>query len=184
MVDPISNRFCFSRIEFLTMEFCLEYHKREKITALSVLVGAMLIRFYVIPNYVDLPQEYSHASLSPAFFPILAVWFIMGLAVLYLIHAFLPARGGSRYQGDNDWISTGEERKAYVSSLIIIVYLLVLAVLGFLISTVMVLAVLFILQGVRKPLKVALISILVTIGVYLFFLYVMKVHFPEGIIFE
>ena len=162
----------------------MEYYKREKITALSTLVGALVVRFYVIPNYIDLPEEYTHASLSPAFFPILAVWFIAGMSVLYLIHNFLLARGGSRYQGGDDWISGREERMAYICSLIIIVYLLALCYLGFIISTVLILVALLVLQGVRKPLKVALISILVTIGVNLFFLYVMKIHFPKGIIFE
>jgi len=162
----------------------LEYYKREKITALSVLAGALLVRFYLIPNYIEVPQKYAFSSLSPAFFPILAIWFIAGLAILYLIHITLLSRGKSRYNGENDWISAGEERMAYACSGVIIVYLLVLDYIGFLISTVLVLAVLLVLQGVRKPIKVSLISIGVTLGIYLFFLYVMKIHFPKGIIFE
>ena len=145
--------------------------------------GALVVRFYVIPNYIELPEKYAHASLSPAFFPILAVWLITGLSALYLIHNFLLARGGSRYKG-GEWMSRREERLAYLCSLIIIVYIPALHYLGFIISTVLILAVLLVLQGVRKPLKVALISILVTIGVNFFFLYVMKVHFPKGVIFE
>ena len=106
-----------------------------------------------------------------------------GLSALYLIHNFLLARSGSRYKGV-EWMSRREERLAYLCSLIIIVYIPALHYLGFIISTVLILAVLLVLQGVRKPLKVALISILVTISVNFFFLYVMKVHFPKGFIFE
>lgn len=146
--------------------------------------GALLIRFYLIPNYIELSQEYAFSSLSPAFFPILAIWFIAGLAVLYLIHMTLLSRAKPRYEGRKDFISAGEERMAYACSVAIIFYLLVLDYLGFLISTVLLLAALLVFQGVRKPIKLSLISIVVTLGVYFFFLYVMKVHFPKGIIFE
>ena len=114
----------------------------------------------------------------------MAIWFIAGLAILHLIHITLLSRGKSRYKGENDWISAREERMAYACSAVIIVYLLVLNYIGFLISTVLVLAGLLVMQGVRKPIKVSLISIGVTLGIFLFFLYVMKIHFPKGIIFE
>jgi putative tricarboxylic transport membrane protein len=171
-------------MESLAKEFCLEYYKREKIIAFSVLAGGLAVRYYLIPNYIEIPQKYTFASLSPAFFPILTAWFIVGLALLYLIHNILLTRGKSHVEGKSDWISTGEERMAYVCTVVIIIYLLVLGTLGFLISTVLFLAALLVLQGVRKPFKVALISVLVTMGIYLFFLYVMKIHFPKGIIFE
>ena len=153
---------------------------------MSVLLGALLVRFYIIPNYIEITEEYDLASLSPSFFPILATWVIAGLATLNLVHTFL--RGKRRTYGDGDagdrWLSTGEERKAYLSALVIIGYFVAMKLVGFLISTILLLAILFLLQGVKGPIKVAITSLSVTAGVYLFFLYVMKVHFPIGLIFE
>jgi len=162
----------------------LEYIKREKISTVSVLVGALLVRFYVIPNYIEITEDYDLASLSPAFFPILATWVIAGLAALNIALTFL--RGKRRtYGGDGEaWLSPGEERKAYLSALVIIGYFVAMKLVGFLISTILLLAILFLLQGVKGPLKVAITSLSVTAGIYLFFLYVMKVHFPIGLIFE
>ena len=82
------------------------------------------------------------------------------------------------------WLSSGEEWKALASCLAIIAYYFLMKAIGFVISTILVLAFLLWFQGVKKPIKVALISIMVTAGLYLFFLYVMKVHFPKGILFE
>ena len=162
----------------------MEFNKREKITALSVLAGALVVRFFVIPNYIEITEEYELASLSPAFFPKLAVWVIAGLAVLHLVFTF--SRRKSQIHGEDieEWLSPGEEWKAYISSLVIIGYFFAMKAIGFLISKLIVLVVLFIIQGAKGPLKVAITSISVTAGVYLFFLYVMHVHFPKGLIFE
>ena len=45
------------------------------------------------------------------------------------------------------------------------------------------LAALLILQDIKRPLRVILISLPVTLGVYLFFYFVMQVHFPKGVIY-
>ena len=50
----------------------MEYRKKERVTALAVLAGALLVLIYVIPNHIDLDQEFELAILSPAFFPKLA----------------------------------------------------------------------------------------------------------------
>ena len=73
---------------------------------------------------------------------------------------------------------------AHLSALVIIGYFLAMKFAGFLISTVLLLVILFLLQGVKGPLKVAITSLSVTAGIYVFFLYVMKVHFPMGSIFD
>ncbi|MEE9418244.1 MAG: tripartite tricarboxylate transporter TctB family protein [Desulfatiglandaceae bacterium] len=162
----------------------MEYRKKERVTALAVLAGALLVLIYVIPNHIDLDQEFELASLSPAFFPKLATWIIVGLAALLFVMAFTKKKGQDGGEDEEEWLSSREEWSAYRSFLVVIGYLFAMKYIGFLISTVMVLAVLLLLQGEKKPLKVVLTSVLVTAGVYLFFLYVMKVHFPEGLIFK
>jgi uncharacterized membrane protein len=81
-------------------------------------------------------------------------------------------------------LSRGEELNAHKAALVIVGYVLAMKYIGFLIATVLVLAVLLGLQDIKKPLHVGLISILVTAGVFLFFYFIMQVHLPKGLIFE
>lgn len=158
--------------------------KREIIIDVTVLIGALIVLFYVIPTYIDLEQEYDLASLSPAFFPKIATWLIAGLTALHLLSIIAGRKGSVGPVEGEEWLSSGEQWKALASCLAIIAYFFLMKVIGFIVSTILVLAFLFLFQGVKKPIKVALISIMVTAGLYLFFLYVMKVHFPEGVLFE
>ena len=158
--------------------------KREIITDISILICALLVLFYIIPTRIELEQEYDLASLSPAFFPIIATWLIAGLTLLHLLFILIRRKSSGVAEEGEAWLSSGEEWKALASCLAIIAYYFLMKFIGFIVSTILVLGFLFFFQGVRKPLKVALISIMVTAGLYLFFLYVMKVHFPKGLLFE
>ena len=158
--------------------------KWEIITDVSVLIGALIVLFFVIPIYIDLEQEYDLASLSPAFFPTIATWFIAGLTSLHLLLIIIRRKKSASHEEGDGWLSSSEQWKAIASCLAIIAYFFLMKGIGFIVSTILVLAFLFWFQGVKKPIKVILTSILVTAGIYLFFLYIMKVHFPKGILFE
>ena len=162
----------------------MQYRVRELITAISILVATLVIIFYVIPNNIDLEQEYDLASLSPAFFPNLAAWIIVALACLHIINTLLQKKKTVAAEGEEEWLSPPEEFSAYKSAFVIVLYFFAMKYVGFLISTALVLAALFVLQDIKKPLRVILISILVTAGIFLFFFYVMQVHFPKGALFE
>ena len=162
----------------------MQYRKREVITAVSILVAALAIIFYVIPNYIDMEEEFELASLSPAFFPNLAAWIIAALAGLLAISALWQPKKAATDNSDEEWLSRTEELNTYKAALVIVGYVLAMKYIGFLISTVLVLAVLLVLQDIKKPRHVGLISILVTGGVFLFFYFIMQVHLPKGLIFE
>ena len=149
-----------------------------------VLAGALLVIFYIIPNFIEMDQEYDLASMSPAFFPKLAGWVIALLAGFHLVILLLQRKKTVAVDNDEEWLSVSEERSAYKSALVIIIYSFVMKYVGFLISTTILLAVLLIFQDERKPIKIILISVLVTIGVFLFFYFIMQVHFPKGLVFE
>jgi len=162
----------------------LEYRKREKITALSILVGALLVQFFVLPNFIDHTEEYDLASLSPDFFPSLAVWLITGLAVVYIFFAFYDKKKSAGPGNAANGLSPGEMKKALLCCLIIIGYFVAIKFFGFLVATIPVLFVLFLIQGVKGIIRMVCISFASPIGIYLFFLYVLKVHFPQGVFFE
>ena len=154
------------------------------ISAIVVLAGALLVIFFIIPNFIEMDQEYDLVSMSPDFFPKLAGGIIAILAGLHLIFLLVQRRKPTAVEPHEEWLTAGEERSAYKSALVIIIYFIVMKYIGFLISTAALLAVLLIFQDERKPLKIILVSVLVTICVFLFFYFVMQVHFPKGVIFE
>jgi len=162
----------------------VKYQKRELISAMVVLAGALLVIFYIIPNFIEMDQEYDLASMSPDFFPKLAGWVIALLAGLHLVLLLFQRKKAVTVDNDEDWLSASEERSAYKSALVIIIYFFAMKYVGFLISTTFLLVVLLIFQDERKPIKIILVSVLVTMGVFLFFYFVMQVHFPKGLIFE
>jgi len=162
----------------------LDSIKRDKIVDISIIAGAIFLHFYVFPHHITTAEEYALASLSQDFFPKIIVWLIAGLATLHLALAIIKGRSPETEEDVEAWLSPKEEYNAYVSSLLIIAYLIIMKYVGFILSTIAVLAVLFVMQGVRGPIKVILTSFMVTIGVYLLFLYVLKVHFPMGLFFE
>ena len=107
--------------------------KREIITALSVLASALLVIFYLIPNYIELEEEFELASLSPAFFPLIAAWIIAGLAGLYLISILIRKKRGVDIDMDHEWLSAGKELNAYKSALVVIAYVFIIKYVGFII---------------------------------------------------
>ena len=162
----------------------MQYGKKDLITAVSILAAALAIIFYVIPNFIDMEEEFELASLSPAFFPGLASWVIAALAGVLVISALLQKNKSVTDEGNEEWLRRAEELNAYKSALVIVGYAFAMKYIGFLIATALVLSVLLVFQDIKKPLHVALISILVTGGVFLFFYFIMQVHLPKGLIFE
>jgi hypothetical protein len=48
----------------IAQEVGMEYTKKERVTALDVLADALLLLIYVIPNHIDLDQEFELTSLG------------------------------------------------------------------------------------------------------------------------
>lgn len=120
----------------------MQYRKRELLTALTKLLAALAIIFYVIPNYIDMEEEFELASLSPSFFPNLAAWIIAALAGLLAISALWQPKKTAANNSDATWLSPGEELDAHKAALVIVGYVLAMKYIGLLIATVLVLAVL------------------------------------------
>ncbi|MBW2018227.1 MAG: tripartite tricarboxylate transporter TctB family protein, partial [Deltaproteobacteria bacterium] len=155
---------------------------REIALSLSIFAGALVVRFLIIPNFIEQEESYDLASLSPAFFPELATWIIAGLALLLFFSTLFHRK--TTGQREEERLNRNEVRRVYLVFGIVIVYLLAMKFLGFPITTMALLAGLFVLQGITEIKKIVLTSLLVTFGIYLFFLYIMQVHLPEGLLFK
>jgi putative tricarboxylic transport membrane protein len=158
--------------------------KQLTITA-GVLCFCLVTLFVFIPTQIEQAPQYDLSSLSPAFFPELAVLLMGGLAVVLLISQVRRVMTGLPPVNEGvEPLTREEEIKAAQSMVVAIVYAILLVPLGYLITTTLAVGVLLRLQGPTPIRKLIAIPVLTTIGTYLFFLHVMNVHFPMGKIFE
>jgi hypothetical protein len=164
--------------------FSLDPLKKERLTAIFILIAVMLILLYIIPNYVETTGEYEIMGLSPAFFPVIATIFIGLLSGLLLILTFIKKWSHFFNSADVIWLSRSEEIKAGLCCAIIVGYYFALKFAGFFIATTPVILGLFFLQGERKIVKSIIISLVVTISVYFLFHNLLSVQFPGGKLFK
>jgi hypothetical protein len=116
---------------------------------------------------------------SEKLFPTLTLGFliIMGTAL-----ALISIRAEGR---DREKISVYIERtrSVWLVILLSIVYCFLLYLLGYLLSTVVILAALLRVFGLKKPLHIILPSVLIPLGLYLVFGKVLLLMLPKGVIF-
>ncbi|HSP48540.1 MAG TPA: tripartite tricarboxylate transporter TctB family protein [Clostridiaceae bacterium] len=140
------------------------------IAGLLAMLGA-----YVLYLSNQLPDFANQNTTGPAFFPVLLVILLFGLLVLLV---------GTTLKNETNrpvGILTGEATKSFITMGIILVYLLVFNILGFLVSTVLFLfIVISYLSPKRNYLKSALISVLATSMIYVVFRIVLLVPIPSG----
>jgi len=158
---------------------------RELVIAAAVLVFALVVQFILIPTQIEQSVEYDLASLSPAFFPELAILIIGGLSILLILSNIRHlVKGIPPEQTDEVSLTLSEELRIGGAMAVSIVYYLVVDYLGFWITNTVGVTILLIIQDRRQIWRQILIAAATTLGIYLFFFFVMKVHFPIGKIFK
>ena len=158
---------------------------REMIIAGVVLVFSLVVQFILIPSQIEQTVEYELASLSPAFFPELAIMFIGGLAILLLLsHLWHLVKGPPTEPMDDEPLTLQEELRIAGVMVVSIVYYLVLDYLGFWITNTVGVTILLMIQDRGRIWRQITIAAATTVCIYLFFFFVMKVHFPLGKIFK
>lgn len=155
-----------------------EKHK-DIFSALTILAFVSFAYFYLVPNYIEEMKGHSLMCLSPAFFPILAIALMALLSALLLAKSLIIAKEPE----EEPWLTREEELQVYISFCAATFYIFMLKYFGFLIATPTVLAILFFSQGIRNPLKISIISLIVTGSVFLFFEKIMRVVLPQGKLF-
>jgi len=158
---------------------------RELIIAAAVLVFALVVQFILIPTQIEQAVEYDLASLSPAFFPELATLIIGALSILLILsHIRHLVKATPPEQIDEEPLTLSEELRIGGAMVVSIVYYFVLDYLGFWITNTVGVAVLLMIQDRRRIWRQIIIAAATTLCIYLFFYFVMKVHFPIGKIFK
>jgi putative tricarboxylic transport membrane protein len=144
----------------------------------NIIVAAILILFGCYYSYLTLllPDRNLPNTLGSSFMPWMLVSILFGLSILLMFNAvFKESSETCDYR-----ISTKEGLGIVLLATIIIVYINSLNYLGFLLATPIFLAVLMILTGARGWKQIVLASVLITVGIYLFFQKIFQIILPAG----
>lgn len=151
-------------------------HQTDFLTGAGLFAASLLIFFYLIPTFVS---GGTHTELSPRFFPRLATVLLGFLSFLMMTksvraikkeHGLASLRDLLPHQG-----SCSFSWPTVIIVLCLGIYFLLFEHLGFVIATPPVVAVMMWFFGQRRPLRIALISLILTGVIYTMFTYGLKV---------
>ncbi|MEC5423383.1 tripartite tricarboxylate transporter TctB family protein [Virgibacillus sp. C22-A2] len=158
----------------------------------EILIGILLIIFSALIyfNSGDFPQL-NETHLDPGSYPKLIALLLILLSLILIIKKtvrLLKSNTISFDSGFKDFMKKQwKEYHLVVYTLVILaLYILLMNVLGFIISSIAFIIAAGLLIGPRKKkdvMVISLISFVITFGVYLFFENVLYVRFPNGILF-
>lgn len=144
-----------------------------------MLVFAIVLYLYIIPTEVEEGTLSSMVSLQPSFMPKLMS---LCLAVLSILLFITSAKHKNCPEERKDHQSYSLKRTAICIGLLFS-YAYLIEILGYIISTIVAVAVLLYFFGTKNRIELIVIPIGVTLLLYWFFRGVMEVLLPEGFIF-
>jgi hypothetical protein len=152
----------------------------------DVIIGGVLLIFclvvyLIIPIQVPELRRYDASmGLSPAVFPKLAVFLIAGFSVVLVVFAL---RSKDVAFKDRRFLEWGARARIIVTFGVLIAYVFLIDIFGYLVVTPLALAFLMWYFGERNWLLILPLAILITAGLFAFFRYIMYIILPEGIFF-
>ncbi len=167
------------------------------IFAVVVLVFCATTYFALIPTIPEgLQIEMSSGTISPRVFPRFVVVCMALLAVAILIpavggkgddKAMKSAPGAANAAPRSKPAAASGDKTAHLNAVValamLLVYVFLLELTGYLVSTPLALIGLLLYFGARNPIKIGIIAVATTVVLYLFFGKIMHVMLPEGLIF-
>lgn len=143
----------------------------DRLIALILLLFSVALYFFIIPWGVEGAGE-GGAGLSPDFMP---RWIAVVLASFSLLHLFAA-------RGERKEVRLFH-RRLLISIALFVLYIAITPLLGYLVASILIMAVYLLHFGVRRWHTIVLLSILFPVVLYLFFAKVMLVVLPKGAIF-
>jgi putative tricarboxylic transport membrane protein len=143
-------------------------------------IGIGCVVFGLLTYFVLIPLSISRVSfthLSPSYIPIL-----MSI-ILTIIGVLLIIQSGSSSQG---WASVRDALFNRVLSMIatLIIYCIAMNYVGYILSTVIAVALLLWNSGVRRWLTISILSLSIAFGIWAFFRYLLVILLPDGLLFS
>ena len=174
--------------------------KRDLIAGIGFIAIAALIILIGIPYGVQEPKKIKFVALSPSYYPRLVCYCLLCIGALLVAtrlfkifdndsaayHAVIDHPVANHPVVNRPGQSSGTLTKQLVSltiiAVILLFYYLSLESLGFIVSSSIVLLVLLLIAGERKPWAIALLPALLPVGIYWFFTHVANIPIPTGIL--
>ncbi|NIS69558.1 MAG: hypothetical protein GTO12_11585 [Proteobacteria bacterium] len=148
----------------------------------DVVVGGVLLVFCVVV-YLIIPIEIQELmrydasmGLSPAVFPKISVFLIAGFSAVLIFFGLRPKDVAQ----DRRALGIGSRARVITTFTIILVYVYLIGILGYLVITPLALIILMWYFGERRWLLILSVAILTTTGLFCFFRYIMYIILPEG----
>jgi putative tricarboxylic transport membrane protein len=147
----------------------------------DTVIAFMLLAFCGFYAFLTakLPDRNLPNTLGSAFMPWVLTASLSLLSVLLLLKGLLGSastKGPAKTSGKEGW-------GVFLPAAVILGYIQAIDLLGFLWATPFFVAILMRISGSRKWTELLLVSILTTVGIYLFFQEIFRVQLPAGTIF-
>lgn len=149
----------------------------KKPDIISGLIG-ILFGVYILVTAAGFPQDVV-MRIGPAFFPMVLASLLICFSCLLLCFALL---GKSKGTVEKFNFKDPGTQRAVIALLVTIIYSLLLNVLGFIVTTILYLFGLMFLLEKRDYLSMSLISVGVTLGVFIIFEKFLHISLPIGLL--
>ena len=179
--------------------------KRDLIAGIGFIAIAALIILIGIPYGVQEPKKIKFVALSPSYYPRLVCYCLLFIGALLVAtrlfkkldkdsaadHPVVDHPGVNHpvvnhpvvnHSGQSSGTLTKQLVSLTIIAVILLFYYLSLESLGFIVSSSIVLLVLLLIAGERKPWAIALLPALLPVSIYWFFTHVANIPIPTGIL--
>lgn len=147
----------------------------KKPDIISGLIG-ILFGVYILVTAARFPQDVV-MGIGPAFFPMMLALALIFFSCLLICFAFL---GKSKGTVEKFNFKDPGKQRAIIALIVTIIYSLLLNVLGFIVTTILYLFGLMFLLEKRDYLSMSLISVGLTLGVFIIFEKLLHIALPVG----
>ncbi len=146
----------------------------DLITGIVLLGFAMVLVFYLVPNYINEPPILQNPMMSPRWLPTIIGWLILMFSVLLILQACIVEQ---RAEEDERAIEKGSTRRFVLMVLSLVIYVALFEAMGAVFCGILATLVLFVAHPVRTWWVYSL-AFLFPIVVTLLFVEVMNVPLP------
>lgn len=146
----------------------------DLITGIVLLGFAMVLVFYLVPNYINEPPILQNPMMSPRWLPTIIGWLILLFSILLILQACIVEQ---RAEEDERAIEKGSTRRFVLMVLSLVIYVALFEAMGAVFCGILATLVLFVAHPVRTWWVYSL-AFLFPIIVTLLFVEVMNVPLP------
>ncbi|MBT2772289.1 tripartite tricarboxylate transporter TctB family protein [Halomonas sp. ISL-60] len=146
----------------------------DLITGIVLLGFAIVLVFYLVPNYINEPPILQNPMMSPRWLPAIIGWLILLFSILLILQAFILE---GKTEEDERAIEKGSTRRFVLMVLSLVIYVALFEAMGAVFCGILATLVLFVAHPVRTWWVYSL-AFLFPIIVALLFVEVMNVPLP------